>query len=132
FDSEGVIGKRMAFIEDGVLTSWMLNCASARQLGLVTTGHAARGGASPPGVSPSNLWIEAGPRSPEEMIADTKEGLLVTEMFGPSLNPNTGDWSVGVAGFALKDGARAGPVSEVTVAGNLRDIFARLEPASDL
>lgn len=132
FDSEGVEGRRMALIQDGVLTSWLLNCASARQLGLTTTGHAARAGAGAPGVAPSNLWIAAGARSPQDMIAEMQDGLLVTEMFGPSLNPNTGDWSVGIAGFAIESGVLAGPVSEVTVAGNLRDIFARMEPASDL
>ncbi len=132
FDSEGVAGSRMEIVKDGVLTSWMLNCAAAAQLGLSTTGHASRGGASPPGVAPSNLWIAPGERTLHEMIAETGEGLLVTEMFGPSLNPNTGDWSVGIAGFSIEKGAPAGPVSEVTVAGNLRDMFLRLAPASDL
>lgn len=132
FDAEGVAGRRMEVIKDGVLTGWMLNSAAGRQLGMRTTGHAARGGAGAPGVSPTNLWIEPGPKSPQEMLAEIGDGLLVTEMFGPSLNPNTGDWSVGVAGFAIEKGERAGPVSEITVAGNLRDMFLRLEPASDL
>ncbi len=132
FDAEGVPGSRMELIEDGVLTSWMLNMASAAQLGLSTTGHAARGGGGAPGVSSSNLWIAPGDKDLDALVSEISEGLLVTEMFGPSLNPNTGDWSVGVAGFAIRDGERAGPVSEITVAGNLKDIFARLEPGSDL
>jgi PmbA protein len=132
FDAEGVAGSRMELVKDGVLTSWLLNSAAARQLGMKTTGHAARGGASAPGVSPSNLWIAPGPKTPDQMIAEMSDGVLVTEMFGASLNPNTGDWSVGVAGFAVKDGRLGGPVSEITVAGNLRDMFLRLEPASDL
>jgi PmbA protein len=132
FDSEGAAGARRDVVSDGVLTGWMLNSASARQLGLRTTGHAARGGAGAPGVSPSNLWIEAGPKSLNQMLSEVGDGVLVTEMFGPSLNPNTGDWSVGVAGFLIDKGERGAPVSEITVAGNLRDMFLRLEPAADL
>lgn len=132
FDGEGVPVKARALIEDGVLTTWLLNASSARQLGLALTGHAARGLGSPPGVTTSNVHLAPGERSRDELISDAGEGLLVTEMFGPSLNENTGDWSVGVAGFAIEHGKASYPVSEMTVAGNLLDIFARLQPGSDL
>lgn len=132
FDGEGVATKARALVEDGVLTTWLLNASSARQLSLPLTGHASQGLGSPPGVRTSNVHLSPGERSREELIADAGKGLLVMEMFGPSLNENTGDWSVGVAGFAIEDGEIAYPVSEMTVAGNLIDIFARLEPGSDL
>ncbi|MEO1038528.1 MAG: TldD/PmbA family protein [Pseudomonadota bacterium] len=131
-DGEGVAVRPRALIENGVLTTWLLNAASARQLDLELTGHGARRLGAPPGVSTANVHLEAGPDSPEALIAGMKSGLIVTEMFGPSLNANTGDWSVGVAGFAVENGERAHPVSEITVAGNLIDMFARLIPASDL
>ncbi|MDP1630873.1 MAG: TldD/PmbA family protein [Caulobacter sp.] len=132
FDDEGVVNRRMALIEDGVLTSWLLNCASARQLGLETTGHASRGLAGPPGVSTSNLTLEPGDRDLAGLMADAGEGLLITSMFGPSLNGNTGDWSVGCSGFWFEKGEVAYPVTEITVAGNLIDIYGRLVPGSDL
>lgn len=132
FDGEGVPVKARALIEDGVLTTWLLNASSARQLGLALTGHASQGLGSPPGIRTSNVHLAPGERSREELVADAGNALLVTEMFGPSLNENTGDWSVGVAGFAIENGVIAYPVSEMTVAGNLLDIFARLEPGSDL
>jgi PmbA protein len=131
-DGEGVANEKRHIIENGVLTTWLLNAPSARQLGLETNGYATRSLGGSPGVSTTNLHIETGPLSRADMIAETKDGLLVTEMFSPSLNPNTGDWSVGVSGFAILDGAIAGPVSEITVAGNLVEIFKRLEPADDL
>ncbi|MGH7017164.1 MAG: TldD/PmbA family protein [Caulobacteraceae bacterium] len=132
FDDEGVAARPMNLIEKGVLTAWLLNSSSARQLGLETTGHASRGLAAPPGVSPSNLTLASGERSASKLMSDAGEGLLVTSMFGPSLNANTGDWSVGCQGFWFEAGAIAFPVSEITVAGNLVDIYARLEPGSDL
>ena len=132
FDDEGVATLRQAIVEDGVLAAWLLNCASARQLGLQTTGHASRGLAGAPGVSPHNLTLEPGRRTPTEMMAAAGEGLLVTSMFGPSLNANTGDWSAGVSGFWFEGGEIAYPVNEITVAGNLLEIYARLTPASDL
>lgn len=131
-DGEGVAVRRRALIDKGDLTTWLLNAASARQLGLDLTGHGSRRLGAPPGVATANVHLEPGADSPEAMIAAMKSGLFVTEMFGPSLNPNTGDWSVGVAGYAVEDGERAHPVSEITVAGNLVDIFARLVPARDL
>ena len=132
WDGEGVAGARLYLVKDGVLQSWMLNCATARKLGLETTGHAHRGMSSPPGVACSNSWIEAGEHTPENMMQDMGEGLLVTEMFGPSLNPNTGDYSVGVAGFAIKNGTRHQPVSEITIAGNILDMFKTMHVANDL
>lgn len=131
-DGEGVACKPRALIEDGVLTTWLLNAATARQLGLELTGHASRNLGGPPGVAASNVHLAPGELDQAGLLKEAREGLLVTEMFGPSLNANTGDWSVGVAGFAIRGGERAGPVSEVTVAGNLKDFFARLMPGSDL
>ena len=132
FDDEGVANKATAIIDDGVLTTWLLNTSSARQLGLETTGHASRGLAGPPGVAPCNLTVTPGERDLSGLMADAKAGLLITSMFGPSLNGNTGDWSVGCSGFWFEDGALAYPVTEITVAGNLIDIYGRLVPGSDL
>jgi PmbA protein len=115
-----------------VLTTWLLNSSSARQLGLASTGHASRGLAGPPGVGPSNLTFQPGERSQAELMADAGKGLLVTSMFGPSLNGNTGDWSVGCSGFWFEGGEVAYPVTEITVAGNLIDIYGRVVPGSDL
>jgi PmbA protein len=132
FDDEGVEVTRRAIVEDGVLTTWLLNTASAAQLGLASTGHASRGLAGPPGVSTHNLHLEPGERDLACLMADAGSGLLITSMFGPSLNANTGDWSAGVSGFWFEDGGIAHPVSEITVAGNLKDLWARLVPGSDL
>lgn len=132
FDGEGVATRPRAIIEDGVLTGWLLNAASARQLGLPLTGHASADPGGPPGVSVSNLHLVPGERSRAELIADAGNGLLVTEMFGASLNSNTGDWSVGVAGHRIENGKITGAISESTVAGNMLDIFARLQPGNDL
>jgi PmbA protein len=132
FDDEGVATTARAIIDKGVLTTWLLNSASARQLGLETTGHAARGLAGPPGVSTHNLTLTPGSRTRAQLMADVGEGLLVTSMFGPSLNANTGDWSVGVSGVWFVGGEAAYPVTEITVAGNLIDVYARLVPANDL
>jgi PmbA protein len=132
FDDEGVLNGPISLIDDGVLTTWLLNCSSARQLGLKTTGHASRGLAGPPGVSTSNLTLEPGMRNQAELMADAGAGLLVTSMFGPSLNGNTGDWSVGCSGFWFEGGEIAYPVNEITVAGNLIDVYGRLVPGSNL
>ena len=132
FDDEGVEVTRRAIVEGGVLTAWLLNTASAAQLGLATTGHASRGLAGPPGVSTHNLHLEPGERDLSGLMADAGTGLLITSMFGPSLNANTGDWSAGVSGFWFEGGALAHPISEITVAGNLKDLWARLVPGSDL
>ncbi|MET3779580.1 PmbA protein [Brevundimonas sp. 1080] len=132
FDDEGAIVHKRALFDDGVLTTWLLNSASARQLGLETTGHASRGLAGPSGVSTHNLHMEPGERDLAGLMADAGTGLLVTSMFGPSLNGNTGDWSAGVSGFWFENGVIAYPVSEVTVAGKLTDLYLRLERGSDL
>lgn len=132
FDDEGVANERRSLIDRGVLTTWLLNCGSARQLGLETTGHASRGGASPPGVSPTNLTLSPGSADLAGLMKDAREGVLITSMFGPSLNANTGDWSVGCAGHWFEDGEIAYPVNEITVAGNLIDLYARLVPGADL
>jgi PmbA protein len=132
FDDEGVANQRRDIVADGVLTTWLLNSSAARQLKLPTTGHASRGLAGPPGVSPSNLTFQPGSRDLAGLMRDAGAGLMVTAMFGPSLNANTGDWSVGCSGFWFENGEIAFPVSEITVAGNLLDIFARVVPGSDL
>lgn len=132
YDDEGVVSHRRAVIDDGVLTTWLLNSSAARQLGLETTGHASRGLAGPPGVAPSNLHLEPGSEDLDGLMRQAGSGLLVTSMFGPSLNGNTGDWSTGVSGFWFEGGAYAYPVAEITVAGNLLDLYARLVPGSDL
>ena len=132
FDDEGVANEARNLIDDGVLTTWLLNSSAARQLGLTTTGHASRGLAGPPGVSTTNLTFHPGDRDQAGLMQDAGTGLLVTSMFGPSLNGNTGDWSVGCSGFWFENGEMAYPVNEITVAGNLLDIFARVIPGSDL
>jgi len=132
FDDEGVTTTERAIIDKGVLTTWLLNSASARQLKLETTGHASRGLAGAPGVSVHNLTLQPGAEAPDALRRAVGEGLWVTSMFGPSLNSNTGDWSVGVSGFWFEKGEIAYPVNEITVAGNLIDLYQRLVPASDL
>jgi len=132
FDGEGVANARRALIEDGVLTTWLLDCASARQLGLETTGHAARGTGGPPSPSVTNLYLEAGTASVQDLIGDIKQGFYVTELMGMGVNGVTGDYSRGAAGFWIENGEIAFPVSEVTIAGNLIGMFANLVAASDL
>jgi len=132
FDGEGIANRRRAIVEDGVLTTWLLDLASARQLGLKTTGHAARGTGSPPGPSPTNLWLEPGTLSPQALMADIAQGFYVTELMGMGVNGITGDYSRGAAGYWIERGELAYPVSEVTIAGNLKEMFLRLTAASDL
>ena len=132
FDGEGIANRRRAIIDKGVLTTWLLDLRSARQLGLTSTGHAARGTSSPPGPTATNVWIEPGSVTPEELIADIESGFYVTEMMGMGVNGVTGDYSRGAAGFWIDKGEIVFPVSEMTVAGNLKDIFARLVAANDL
>jgi PmbA protein len=115
-----------------VLQSWVLDCASAKQLGLVTTGHAARGTGGPPSPSATNLYMEPGGESPDELIGDIGQGLYVTELIGMGVNGVTGDYSRGAAGFWIENGKIAYPVSGVTIAGNLKDIFRNITPANDL
>ena len=132
FDGEGVANRAMNLIEDGKLTTWLLDTASARQLGLTTTGHAARGTGGPPSPSTTNLYMAPGSLSPDDLIADIAEGLYITEMIGMGVNGVTGDYSRGASGFWIENGKLSFPVSEITVAGNLREMFLHLTPASDL
>ncbi len=132
FDGEGVIGRSRDFISDGVLTSWVLDCGSARQLGLQTTGHASRSAGGPPGPGLTNLALNPGRRSVDELLAEMGEGLYVTELIGMGVNGVTGDYSRGAGGFWVENGRKAYPVSEITVAGNLKDMFLTLTPADDL
>ncbi len=132
FDAEGLRPTRRSFIDNGVLTSWVLDLRSARQLGLDSTAHASRGVSGHPSPSVSNLFLQAGTRSPEALIADIEQGLLVTDTMGSSTNLVTGDYSVGAAGFWIENGQIGGPVSELTIAGHLLDMFASLTPADDL
>lgn len=132
WDGEGVTTRPKNIIDKGRLTTWLLNTSTAKQLNLETTGHASRGIGAPPGVGSTNTYLAAGTQSPDALISNLSTGLWVTEMFGPSFNQNTGDYSVGVAGFEIINGERGKPVSEVTVAGNLKDMFRTLVPANDL
>lgn len=132
FDREGVGGRTLNLVEDGVLTSWLLDCATARELGLATTGHAQRGVSSSPAPGPSNLSLAAGSVSPDDLIADITEGFYVSDLIGMGANLITGDYSRGAAGFWIEHGKLTFPVSEVTIAGHLIDMFASLAPANDL
>ncbi|HZS83155.1 MAG TPA: TldD/PmbA family protein [Stellaceae bacterium] len=132
FDGEGIANRRRALVDDGVLTTWLLDLRSARQLGLATTGHAARGTSSPPTPAPTNLWLEPGKVTRETLLADIGEGFYVTELMGFGVNGVTGDYSRGAAGFWIEKGELAYPVSEVTIAGNLKEMFLHLAAADDL
>tara|TARA_R110001592_G_scaffold110209_1_gene306343 strand:+ start:113 stop:1456 length:1344 start_codon:yes stop_codon:yes gene_type:complete len=132
FDGEGVATRRLNVVEDGRLTTWILDCRSARQLKLATTGHASRGTSSPPSPGASNLYMEAGTMSPKDLIGGIKQGLYVTELIGMGVNGVTGDYSRGCSGFWIEDGELTFPVSELTIAGNLKDMFKAVTPADDL
>ena len=132
FDGEGLPTARRAIIDKGVLTGWMMESASARQLGLEPTGHASRGISGAPGVSASNVHLEGGTGSVADLIADIRDGVYIHELSGQGVNPVTGDYSRGAAGFLIVNGEIAGPVSEFTIAGNLKDMFRNLSAAGDL
>jgi PmbA protein len=132
FDAEGIAVERRRLIDRGVLTTWLLDCASARQLGLQPTGHATRGVSSAPSPTPANVYLEAGKLSPQDLMGEIKNGFYVTEMMGSGINQVTGDYSRGAAGFWIENGEIAAPVSEVTIAGTLQSMFRALTPASDL
>ena len=119
-------------VDDGVLTTWLLDSATARELDLETTGHAQRGVSSTPSPGPSNLHLAPGRQNPEQLIADIADGFYVTDMIGMGVNLVTGDYSRGASGFWIENGQRTYPVSEVTIAGHLFDMFASLTPANDL
>ena len=131
-DGEGVAVRRWDLIEDGVLRTWMLDSSTARQLGLQTTGHAGRGAGSSPSPGPSNLYMTAGAKTPGELIGEIESGFYVTELIGFGVNGVTGDYSRGAAGFWIEKGEIAFPVSEMTIAGNLKEMFLHLTPANDL
>ncbi len=132
FDAEGVPTAARAIVQDGVLTTWLLDSRSARQLGLRSTGHAVRGTGGPPSPSPTNLSMGPGTLSPTTLMADIREGLYVTELIGMGVNGITGDYSRGAAGFMIRNGALAEPVAEITIAGSLLAMFRELTPANDL
>jgi PmbA protein len=131
FDGEGLPTARSLLIDDGRLTGWLLDSASARQLGLAPTGHAARGGGAP-GAGPSNVHIEPGAVSPAALMADITTGFYVTELIGHGVNPVTGDYSRGANGYLIENGQIGPAVAEVTIAGNLKEMFASLRAADDL
>ena len=132
FDGEGLPVQRMEMVSDGVLRSWIAESASARQLGIKPTGHAVRGASGAPGAGPSNFYMDAGSRGRDELFAAFPEAILVTELIGQGINYVTGDYSRGAAGFMIRNGTLAEPVAEITIASNLLDVFATLEPGSDL
>ncbi len=132
FDGEGVPTRALGLVEDGVLQTWVLDSASARQLGLATTGSAMRGTGGPPSPGTSNLFMAAGTLAPAVLLSGIGEGLYVTEMIGMGVNGLTGDYSRGAAGFMIRNGELAEAVAEITIAGNLRDMFRALTPADDL
>lgn len=132
FDGEGVALARLKLIDDGALTDWLMNSAQARQLGLETNGRATRGVSGAPGAGPTNLYLENGALSLDQLMAKAGAGLLLTDMFGPQVNGNSGDYSVGCSGFWFDNGVIKHPVSEITIAGNLLDMFAAIEAADDL
>ncbi|ABD06560.1 microcin-processing peptidase 1. Unknown type peptidase. MEROPS family U62 [Rhodopseudomonas palustris HaA2] len=132
FDAEGVAVKELAIVDDGVLTSWLLDCATARELGLTTTGHAHRGVSSSPSPGPYNLHLEGGTMSRAELMSDIKQGFYVTDLIGSGVNGVTGDYSRGAAGFWIENGECTYAVSEVTIAGHLIEMYKTLTPANDL
>ena len=132
FDGEGLSCSKRALVVDGVLMGWVLDLHSSRQLGLAPTGNGSRGLGGPPSPSTSNLHLEAGHLTPEQMIGSIQQGLYITELIGSSVNMVTGDYSRGASGFWIEQGQLAFPVSEITIAGNLRDMFMTIEPANDL
>lgn len=132
FDGEGLPAERLNLIEDGVLTTWLLNLAAARQLGLESNGRGTRSVGAAPGIGSTNLYMEAGEQTPEAMIGEISQGLLVTQLIGPGVNLITGTYSRGAVGFWIENGEIAYPVSEITIAGNLKDMFRSIQPANDL
>jgi PmbA protein len=133
FDGEGVPTRRSVIIDRGRLASWLLDSYSARKLGESSTGSAARSAGSAPSAAPTNLWLEPGDRTLDEIIADTPRGLLVTELIGMGFDPVTGNYSRGAAGLWIEDGEIAYPVEEITIAGNLGEMLMSIDAiASEL
>lgn len=131
FDGEGLPTARRAIVQDGILTGWTLDLATARKLGMASTANASRGTTAPPSPSTSNIDLTQGTRSRDDLIRDMGTGLLVTSMIGSTINPTTGDYSRGAAGFWVENGQIRHPVNECTIAGNLRDMLMRIIPAND-
>lgn len=131
FDGEGLPTVARKIIDNGTLTGWTLDLASARNLGLQSTGNAARGTSAPPSPSSGNMTLTQGTKSQAELLADMGTGLLVTSMIGSTINPTTGDYSRGAAGFWVENGELQYPVNECTIAGNLREMLATIIPAND-
>ena len=132
FDAEGLANDAMNLIEDGVLTRWILDLRASRQLGLGSTGRATRGVSGPPSPSTTNLYMAPGRLTPAALIADIESGFYVTGLMGFGIDGLTGDYSRGASGFWIEGGEIAYPISEMTIAGNLKDMFANLTPADDL
>jgi PmbA protein len=132
FDAEGVATKAHKIVEDGVLKTWLLDSSTARELDLKTTGHAQRGVSSTPSPGPSNLHLDNGTHTPQQLLADIKDGFYLTDLIGMGVNLVTGDYSRGASGFWIENGELTYPVSEVTIAGHLLEIFKNLSPANDL
>jgi PmbA protein len=132
YDDEGLAPRLRELVKDGVLTTWLLDLRAARQLGMQPTGHASRGTSSPPSPRAHNLYVAAGPIAPEDLIADIDEGFYVTEFLGSGGSIVTGDYSRGAKGFWIEKGQKTFPVSEMTIAGNLKEMFMNATPASDL
>ena len=132
FDAEGIANHKQSIVEGGVLKTWLLDLASARQLGLETTGHAGRGTSGPPSPGPSNLYMTPGTKSPAELMADIDSGFFVTSLMGMGVNGVTGDYSRGASGFWIENGEISFPVTELTIAGNLNEMYPALTRANDL
>lgn len=132
FDAEGVAARVHKIVDDGVLQNWLLDCATARELNLQTNGHAQRGVSSTPSPAPSNLHLTAGTKNPSALIGEISDGFFVTSLIGMGVNMITGNYSRGASGFWIENGELTFPVSEVTIAGSLLDMFKALEPANDL
>ncbi|MDX1738235.1 MAG: TldD/PmbA family protein [Alphaproteobacteria bacterium] len=132
FDAEGLPTSQKNIVDEGILTTWILDLRTSRRLGMESTGNASRGAASAPSPSSTNTYIEAGELSPEELIKDIKAGFYVTSIMGHGANMVTGDYSQGASGFWIEDGQISYPVNEMTIAGNLKDMFMEMTPASDL
>tara|TARA_R100001244_G_scaffold44182_16_gene40120 strand:- start:22591 stop:23937 length:1347 start_codon:yes stop_codon:yes gene_type:complete len=132
FDGEGLPTSKTKLIDSGRLTQWIMESASARQLGLQPTGHASRGVGGAPGVSVTNLHMGNGSVSKADLIKDIKQGVYITELIGMGVNPVTGDYSRGASGFLIENGEIGSPISEITIAGNLKDMFGSLVAANDL
>lgn len=132
FDAEGLASRRRAIVQDGVLTGWVLDLSTGRRLGLPSTANASRGTGAPPSPATTNIDLTLGSASRDDLLAQMGTGLWVTSMIGATINPTTGDYSRGAAGFWVENGHLSHPVHECTIAGNLRDMLLRIIPANDV